>query len=480
MWIGFSAGLAPCDNTLMRYKTLIMIISSAAFLAPLSASAAQINISIGDNLFQAPSVTINQGDTVVWKNNGTINHTVTADNSFFSSGTLAPGQSFSYTFSAPGTFRYYCAFHGAPGGVGMSGTVVVVQQVVQTQTTTSGSSAADLQAQVQALLNKVTQLQQQLGGAGTTAGSSGTTGATATAATCPNIGRVLKKGSSGADVSRLQQFLATDPSVYPEGTVSGYYGALTEAAVKRWQVKYNVVSSGTPETTGYGVVGPRTAAAIALLCSGGGGAGGLGATVGGFIQVSPIGGNAPLTVNVQATVNTTNSCVGTIYTLDWGDNTAPVQIPVSAGNCQQVSQPYTHIYQYGGNYLVTLSAGGHRTTAAVAVYGTSQTTNTNTNTNTNNTQTSSYGPLGVTPGVGGNPLQIGISFQLPSSCTGFDLSWGDGSASQSQADGGSSCAQGSVTKQFNHTYSNSGSYTITLKRGPGLSATDSASVIISN
>jgi len=43
-----------------------------------------------------------------------------------SSGVLRDGP-FTYThvFTTPGTYRYYCAAHGAPSGVGMSGIVVV-------------------------------------------------------------------------------------------------------------------------------------------------------------------------------------------------------------------------------------------------------------------------------------------------------------------------------------------------------------------
>lgn len=52
--------------------------------------------------------------------------------------------------------------------------------------------------------------------------------------------------------------LAEDAAIYPEGKVTGYYGTLTQAAVERFQVKYQIVSSGTPETTGYGQVGPTT------------------------------------------------------------------------------------------------------------------------------------------------------------------------------------------------------------------------------
>jgi len=67
-------------------------------------------------------------------------------------------------------------------------------------------------------------------------------------------------------VKHLQQLLAKDTSIYPEALVTGYFGPLTEEAVKRFQGKHTIVSSGTPETTGYGLVGPRTAEALHAAC----------------------------------------------------------------------------------------------------------------------------------------------------------------------------------------------------------------------
>ncbi|MCR4330446.1 MAG: peptidoglycan-binding protein, partial [Patescibacteria group bacterium] len=75
----------------------------------------------------------------------------------------------------------------------------------------------------------------------------------------------LGKGSEGSDVTKLQQYLAQDPALYPEGLITGYYGSLTEAAVKRFQQKHNIVSSGTPLSTGYGVMGPKTRAVLNSL-----------------------------------------------------------------------------------------------------------------------------------------------------------------------------------------------------------------------
>jgi peptidoglycan hydrolase-like protein with peptidoglycan-binding domain len=79
----------------------------------------------------------------------------------------------------------------------------------------------------------------------------------------------MKMGSRGTNVTSLQTFLATNPSFYPEGIISGYYGSLTEAAVERFQSFYGIVSSGTPSATGYGNVGPITLAKLNSLIPGG-------------------------------------------------------------------------------------------------------------------------------------------------------------------------------------------------------------------
>ena len=64
------------------------------------------------------------------------------------------------------------------------------------------------------------------------------------------------------EVRVLQQFLAKDKTVYPEGQVTGKFGGLTLAAVQRFQKKYSIAKAGD---RGYGVVGPATRAKIAEL-----------------------------------------------------------------------------------------------------------------------------------------------------------------------------------------------------------------------
>ena len=68
----------------------------------------------------------------------------------------------------------------------------------------------------------------------------------------------LYPGQRSQQVKKLQELLATDKEIYPEGFITGYYGSLTTKAVQRFQCKYNIVCFGSPQTTGWGSVGPKT------------------------------------------------------------------------------------------------------------------------------------------------------------------------------------------------------------------------------
>ena len=88
----------------------------AGLTAPRPVSAALISVSISDLTFTPALVTVNLGDTVKWTNNDPIAHTVTALDGSFSSGKIAPGESFSVTFSTAGTFAYKCSIHTTMAG----------------------------------------------------------------------------------------------------------------------------------------------------------------------------------------------------------------------------------------------------------------------------------------------------------------------------------------------------------------------------
>ena len=66
------------------------------------------------------TVVIGVNNTVEWVNNDDVAHTVTGANSVFDSGNMNPGDTFSFTFTSPGTYAYGCSYHPW-----MKGTVIV-------------------------------------------------------------------------------------------------------------------------------------------------------------------------------------------------------------------------------------------------------------------------------------------------------------------------------------------------------------------
>ncbi|MBI5469704.1 peptidoglycan-binding protein [Candidatus Kaiserbacteria bacterium] len=88
----------------------------------------------------------------------------------------------------------------------------------------------------------------------------------ASAASCPNLTRNLSFGSRGNDVAQLQQFLISQ-NLLESDSATGYFGRLTEAAVKKFQCTTMNICSGSANSNGYGAVGPRTRAKIAAVCS---------------------------------------------------------------------------------------------------------------------------------------------------------------------------------------------------------------------
>jgi plastocyanin len=83
-------------------------------------ASATSSVTIGDFFYDPETVTIDQGDTVTWTNEGTVpeGHTVTGDG--FDSGVIEEGGTFSHQFVEAGTFDYICALHD-----NMTGTVAV-------------------------------------------------------------------------------------------------------------------------------------------------------------------------------------------------------------------------------------------------------------------------------------------------------------------------------------------------------------------
>jgi len=60
---------------------------------------------------QTVTVVLGVNNTVTWVSHSLADDTVTGINGTWASGSIAPGQTFSYTFTAPGTYPYRCIYH---------------------------------------------------------------------------------------------------------------------------------------------------------------------------------------------------------------------------------------------------------------------------------------------------------------------------------------------------------------------------------
>ena len=75
-------------------------------------SAAGATVKIDNFSFGPATITIPAGTTVTWTNNDDVPHVVTSDdNKMFKSKALDTDDRFSFTFTKPGTYNYYCAIH---------------------------------------------------------------------------------------------------------------------------------------------------------------------------------------------------------------------------------------------------------------------------------------------------------------------------------------------------------------------------------
>ena len=79
-----------------------------------------LKIKVGDNFFKPKKATITAGTRVRWTNIGRVLHNVLPNKGDLYGTESLPVDGSSFTFTEPGTYKYYCSFHGVPG-VGSGG-----------------------------------------------------------------------------------------------------------------------------------------------------------------------------------------------------------------------------------------------------------------------------------------------------------------------------------------------------------------------
>lgn len=229
----------------------------------------------------------------------------------------------------------------------------------------SADSLNDLEARLQSLLVQLASLNQQIALLDASSSATSTISVPAAApapaasatAQCIALTHSLTFGDTdartGGEVSFLQHYLSGALADFPTDNVTGRFGPLTLAALKEWQSAQGIVSGGDANSTGWGVVGPKTRAALARGC-----AAPASATPpsvrSASINLSVI---APLSTSITVEVNTKGSCAAQTYVLDYGDGSPKETIAVAGGLCAPVSKTFAHSYAASGTHTAAVTSG---------------------------------------------------------------------------------------------------------------------------
>jgi plastocyanin len=81
---------------------------------------AETAVKIDNFVFSPNPLTVPAGSTIRWTNQDDIPHNVVSDDKTFKSKVLDTDETFTYTFTKPGTYTYFCSIHPK-----MTGKVVV-------------------------------------------------------------------------------------------------------------------------------------------------------------------------------------------------------------------------------------------------------------------------------------------------------------------------------------------------------------------
>jgi plastocyanin len=104
----------------MAVAAILFLGSKSVHASAPQAQGANAEVKIDNFSFSPATITVAAGTTVTWTNRDDIPHTVVSDDKVFKSKVLDTDEKFSYAFTKPGTYPYFCSIHPK-----MTGKVVV-------------------------------------------------------------------------------------------------------------------------------------------------------------------------------------------------------------------------------------------------------------------------------------------------------------------------------------------------------------------
>lgn len=99
-------------QTLLRRAAPTALALTTILLGGAAPAATTATVTIGNFTFGPAALVVQPGTTVTWVNADDTPHKVVAtDNRAFRSPVMDTDQRFSFTFSQPGTYAYFCSLH---------------------------------------------------------------------------------------------------------------------------------------------------------------------------------------------------------------------------------------------------------------------------------------------------------------------------------------------------------------------------------
>jgi amicyanin len=95
------------------YRIVFLSLFAVAFplLLAAAARAEEAMVKIENFTFDPPVLKVKAGTAVTWTNEDDIPHTVASADRAFKSTALDSGDNYTFTFTAPGSYEYFCSLH---------------------------------------------------------------------------------------------------------------------------------------------------------------------------------------------------------------------------------------------------------------------------------------------------------------------------------------------------------------------------------
>ena|ERR1700685_1618296 len=90
---------------------LLLSVGSSRVTATAQPSSANATVKIDNFVFGPQAITVPVGTTVTWANSDHSPHTAVSTDGVFKSKVMDTDEKFSYRFTKPGTYSYYCSVH---------------------------------------------------------------------------------------------------------------------------------------------------------------------------------------------------------------------------------------------------------------------------------------------------------------------------------------------------------------------------------